>query len=82
MHDSATSHHARATQGCLGSYGIEGERLMVWPPAASDLNTIENLWSIFKQDVHVDERQFKSKDILWKTIKVVAEAVWHATINN
>ena len=62
MHDNAPLHFARTTQIFLLSYSIQDERLMVWPTASPDLNPIENLWSIIKQDA--DGRQFTSKDIL------------------
>lgn len=59
MHDNTLSHSVRTTQTFLGSYGIQGERLMVWPLASLDINPIENLWSIVKQVVYADGHQFK-----------------------
>lgn len=48
MHDNTLSHSVRVTQAFLGSYSIQCERLIVWPPASLDLNLIKNLWSIIK----------------------------------
>ena len=46
----------------------------------SDLNPIENFWSIIKRDVYANEHQFTSKIILWEAINTAAKAVRHATI--
>ena len=82
MHDNAPSHSARATQTFLGSLGIEGEKLMKWPPCSPDLNPIENFWAIIKRHIYADGRQFFSNEDLWEAIKVASESVPSSTIKN
>ena len=80
MHDNAPSHSARATHAFLASLGIQGDKLMRWPPCSPDLNPIENFWAIIKRDVYADGRQFTSKIVLWEAINTAARAVPRATI--
>ena len=45
-------------------YGHEiftGENIMEWLPSSSDLNPIENLWSVVKMKLYEDEKQYSSK---------------------
>lgn len=63
MSNNAISHSIRVTQALPGYYGIQGDRLMAWPPASPDINPIGNLWFIVKQDIYTDWLQFTSKII-------------------
>ena len=54
MHDNAPSHASRLTRQILEAKRISGERIMEWPPQNSDLNPIENLWSIVKMKLYED----------------------------
>lgn len=74
MHGNSPSHSSSATQAFLGSYGIQVERLMVRLRDSSDRTLAENIWSIIKEDVYGDGRQFTLKDIFWVSIKSAAEA--------
>ena len=80
MHDDVPFHSARATQAFLASLGIQEKKSMTWPLSSPDLNPIENLWSIIKQDIYADGRQFTSKVYLWKAISAAARAVPQSTI--
>lgn len=70
MHDNAPSHASNHTKQWLSEQGLRNEKLMVWPPNSPDLNPIENFWSIVKQKVYKNGRQYSSKDGLWAAIKV------------
>jgi transposase len=49
MHDNAPVHTVRIVQRLLQELGIE---VMIWPPYLPDLNPIENLWAIMKQEIY------------------------------
>lgn len=49
MHDGASVHTAGIVQQLLQDLGIE---VMDWPPYVPDLNPIENLWAIMKQEIY------------------------------
>ena len=48
---------------------------MDWPACSPDLNPIENLWGIMKEEIYHDGRQYSSKDDLWNAIKTAASNV-------
>ena len=68
MHDNAPAHASRFTREFLASKIIKEDRLMEWSPSSTDLNCIENLWSIIKADVYQRNKQCTSKDSLWEGI--------------
>ena len=78
--DNAPSHNSKFTTTYLRNRGLREANVMTWPPNSADLNPIENLWSIIKQDIYRDGRQFSSKDALWRSIEEAAEAVPSSTI--
>lgn len=53
MHGNAHFHSVMVTQAFLD---IESERLITRPPASPDLNHMENLWFIIKQNVYTVRR--------------------------
>ena len=73
MHYSTPSHAAKKSMSFLASIGIFGSRLMNWPPASPALNAIENFWGIIKRNVYAENKQFHSKDDLWRAIVNAAE---------
>ena len=64
----------------MAAMGIKGEKLMVWPPSSPDLNPIENLWSILKQKMYKDGRQFASKQQLWEAILTSCKEIQAETL--
>ena len=64
MHENAPSHAAKATTQYLESIGFKNKTMMIWSPNLPDLNPIENVWSIVKQRVYADGKQYSSKDAL------------------
>ena len=68
MHDNAPSHAAKNSMSYLESIGIFGSRLMNWPPSSPDSNPIDNFWGIIKRNVYAENKQFHSKDDLWRAI--------------
>ena len=63
--DNAPSHASRYSKGWLESKGFIGPTLMEWSPNSPDLNRIENLWSVFKRKLHLND----SKDNFWLAIQ-------------
>lgn len=68
MQDNAPSHASKFTTSWLADKGFKDAKLMVWPPVSPDLNPIENFWSILKQDIYHEGRQFSSKKSLWEAV--------------
>ena len=64
MKDTAPSHAAKKTTVYLQQLGLCGPRKMNWPACFLDLNPIEKFWSLLKQKVYENVRQFTSKDVL------------------
>ena len=48
---------------------------MDWPPQSSDLNPIENLWSIIKRKIYGKGRQFGNKREFWEKISEVSSQI-------
>lgn len=48
MHDNAPVHRAHIVKEILKGLQIQ---VMIWPPYSSDLNPIENLWGVMKQEL-------------------------------
>jgi len=80
MQDNAPSHASGATKQFLASKNIGDNKLMEWPPASPDLNCIENLWAIVKQDIYKNGKQFSSKVQLWEAIEAACKAIPKSTI--
>ena len=78
MHDNAPVHHAYIVKQILDKLQIQ---VMIWSSYLSDLNLIENLWVIMKQEIYklYSELQhaFDTEKILEKLIEI-AKKVWHA----
>ena len=71
MHDNAPPHVAQKTKGYLEWKGIN---TMEWPPMLPDLNPIENIWSMMKDEVYKKKKVYKNTTELWEAIM----AAWHA----
>jgi len=54
--DGASSHTAKATRAYFTEVGLN---TLTWPPNSPDLNPIENIWAILKQNV--EKRSAKTK---------------------
>lgn len=68
MQDNAPSHASQFTKAFLQDNGFSGNKLMDWPAASPDLNPIENFWSLFKQKLYANGKQFSNKTELWHGI--------------
>ena len=49
-----------------GWFSLNGIRLLKWPPNSPDLNPIEQLWQIVKQQLRGN--RFENKDLLWHAV--------------
>ena len=56
----------------------KGRKIMKWPPSSSDLNPIENLWSIVQMKLYESSKQYNSKVDLWKAVKT-SVVFWPST---
>ena len=73
--DNAPSHTAKYTMAYLKTKGLKESQIMTWPPNSPDLNPIENLWGIIKEEVYRSGKQYDSKDDLWKAIVHASKSV-------
>ena len=64
MQDNASSHASKYSRAWFNNNGIDGSKLMTWPPINPDLNPIEMLWSLIKRAVHENGKQYWSVDAL------------------
>ena len=78
MHDNAPVHRAEIIKQILDELQIQ---VMVWPPYSPDLNPIENLWAIMKQEIYKLYPELEhapdTEETLRKLIEAAKEA-WHA----
>ena len=56
MHDNAPVHTACIIKQILEELHIQ---VMLWPPYSPDLNPIENLWAIMKQEIYKLHPEFE-----------------------
>jgi transposase len=67
--DNAPAHRAASTLQWLADKHI---RVMEWPPYSPDINPIENMWAILKQEIH-RESVFDKDDLVQR-----AQAIWNS----
>ena len=75
MRDNAKSHAKSHARQWLHEQGIGNEKFMVCPPNSHELNTIENFWTIHKQKVYKNGRQYSFMNGLWTAIKVTYQDI-------
>ena len=64
--DNAPAHSSKTTKGFLASKGV---RTLPWPPQSPDMNPIENLWSLIKNELR--GKKFPNKKALWNAVQDV-----------
>ena len=78
MQDNAPVHTARIVKQVLEDLHIQ---VMVWPPYSPDLNPIENLWALMKQEIYKRHPELEhapdTEETLHQLIKAAKEA-WQA----
>ena len=82
MHDNAPAHASQYTKAYLESKGVKGEKIMQWPASSPDLNPIENLWSVVKQRLYPETKQYNSKTQLWEALQNVCKGLEPEIIEN
>ena len=80
MHDNAPSHAAHFTTDFLQRKGFKEKRFMVWPAQSPDLNCIENLWGLLKQQLYANNKQYGSKPELKAAIEKILRDIEESTI--
>lgn len=63
MQDNASCHTSRETKEFFKKQKFEP---MFWPPSSSDLNPIENIWSVLKQGLWKRRSEIKNTDDTWR----------------
>ena len=67
MHDGAPAHRAKKTKAWLEEQKVKS---LGWPANSPDLNIIETIWGMVKQEIQ--RREPKSADEIWQ----VARETW------
>ena len=75
MQDNAPAHASKNSTAWLASKGLKDERIMTWPPSSPDLNPIENLWSLLKQEIYSEGKQYTSLNSVWEAVAAAAQNV-------
>ena len=74
MKNSAPSHASKYSRALFNDNDFGGLKLMTWAPNCSDLNPIENLWSLIKWKVYGNGKQYSSLDALDVLLEAVRKA--------
>ena len=77
MQDSAPAHRSRVIDE-LARVGIE---LMEWPPYSPDLNRIENIWNIMKENMQYYFPELNGQGLPDSRIRAIAQASWDLITN-
>jgi len=51
----------------------EDERIMIWPPSSPDLNPIENLRALLKQEIYSEGKPYTSLNSVWEAVVAAAQ---------
>jgi transposase len=77
QHDNAPTHTAYVVRDALRDLGIE---IMEWPPYSPDLNPIENLWALLKQQIYKlrpDLLHMPNNDATKEVLIATAQEAWN-----
>lgn len=72
QHDRSPVHTARNVCALLEQHVV---RQLQWPPSGADLNPIENIWGLLKQQLSRRCLGAATADYLWEAIKTEWEAL-------
>ena len=76
MQDNAPSHASKYSTAWLTTKGLKDQRIMPWPPSSPDLKPTENLWSLLKWSVMVNEKHLSaSLNSVWEAVVTKAQKV-------
>jgi hypothetical protein len=60
--DNILCHASKYMKSSLAKKGFKVDRLMSWPPCTSDINLIDNPWTILKREIYTYRKQYHSLD--------------------
>ena len=82
MQGNAPSHASKFTREWLTKESIKEDHLITRPSASSNLNPIENYWSLLKRELYVGGKQYSSKESLCNEMVAITKRLRSDVVQN